>query len=303
MIDTRVRGLPGAKTTDEDVGALQRGWRYTGRFARRYPAGFAGAVMLVLTALIAVFAPLLTPYDPILQDIPNSFLAPSSAHWFGTDNFGRDVLTRTLFGARISLYVGFASVGFACLVGMPIGVASGYLGGAVDLVVQRIVDMLLGFPGLILAMVMVVALGSSTNNVAIAIAIVFSPRVVRLARSSTLSIKEEPYILAAQSIGATRLRIMLRHVLPNALAPVFVLATGYLGTAIVIEASLSFLGLGVPIPNPSWGLMIQNGASGNLESSPWMSVFPGLAMALVVFAFTFLGDALRDAFDPRLRGR
>ena len=299
MIQTGV-----AKGTFSGVerGPVYRVRRRLGIFARRYPLGFAGGVLLALMGTAAILAPLIAPHDPLIQDIPNRLTAPSSQYWLGTDNFGRDVLSRALYGTRISLYVGFASVSLATVVGMLIGIASGYLGGVVDLVLQRAVDMLLGFPGLILAMVMVVAMGASLNNVVLAIAVVFSPRVVRLARSSALSIKEEPYVLAAQSIGASHIRIMLRHILPNALAPVFVLATGYLGTAIVIEASLSYLGLGVPLPNPSWGNMIFAGSRGHLEAAPWLSVFPGLALALVVFSFSFLGDALRDAFDPRLRG-
>ncbi len=295
-------GVAKGTFVDLERGAIYRTRRQINSFARHYPLGFAGGALLVVMGIAAVLAPLIAPHDPLIQDIPNRLNAPSSQYWLGTDNFGRDVLSRTLYGARISLYVGFASVGLATVVGMLIGVASGYLGGLVDLLIQRVVDMLLGFPGLILAMVMVVAIGASLNNVVFAIAVVFSPRVVRLARSSALSIKEEPYVLAAQSIGASHIRIMLRHILPNALAPVFVLATGYLGTAIVVEASLSYLGLGVPPPDPSWGNMIFAGSRGNLEAAPWLSVFPGLALALVVFSFSFLGDALRDAFDPRLRG-
>ncbi len=299
MIQT---GVAKGTFVDLERGAIYRTRRQINSFARHYPLGFAGGVLLVMMGIAAVLAPLIAPHDPLIQDIPNRLNAPSSQYWLGTDNFGRDVLSRTLYGARISLYVGFASVGLATVVGMLIGVASGYLGGLVDLLIQRVVDMLLGFPGLILAMVMVVAIGASLNNVVLAIAVVFAPRVVRLARSSALSIKEEPYVLAAQSIGASHIRIMLRHILPNALAPVFVLATGYLGTAIVVEASLSYLGLGVPPPDPSWGNMIFAGSRGNLEAAPWLSVFPGLTLALVVFSFSFLGDALRDAFDPRLRG-
>ena len=295
-------GVAKGTFVDLERGVVYRTRRQIDSFARHYPLGFAGGVLLVLMGIAAVLAPLIAPHDPLIQDVPNRLNAPSGQYWFGTDNFGRDVLSRTLYAARVSLYVGFASVGLATVVGMLIGVASGYLGGLVDLLTQRVVDMLLGFPGLILAMVMVVAIGASLNNVVFAIAIVFAPRVVRLARSSALSIKEEPYVLAAQSVGAGHIRIMLRHILPNALAPVFVLATGYLGTSIVVEASLSYLGLGVPLPHPSWGNMIFAGSRGNLEAAPWLSIFPGLALALVVFSFSFLGDSLRDAFDPRLRG-
>ena len=302
MIQTGVAERVKGSFASAERGTAYRVRRQIASFARHYPLGFAGGAVLAVMGIVSVLAPLIAPYDPVFQDIPNRLLAPSGQFWLGTDIFGQDVLSRVLYGGRISLYVGFASVGLATVVGMPVGIASGYLGGAVDLVLQRAVDMLLGFPGLVLAMVMVVAMGASLNNVILAIAVVFAPRVVRLARSSALSIKEEPYVLAAQSIGASHIRIMLRHILPNALAPVFVLATGYLGTAIVVEASLSYLGLGVPPPDPSWGNMIYAGSRGNLEAAPWMSVFPGLALALVVFSFSFLGDALRDAFDPRLRG-
>jgi peptide/nickel transport system permease protein len=289
--------------SDRDLATFPRWRRRTIRAARRYPVGFAGGVVLVLFALAAVCAPWITPHDPLVQDIPNKLASPSGQYLWGADNFGRDVLSRVIYGARVSMYVGFVSVGLATFIGTPLGVASGYLGGIADLVIQRFVDMFLGFPGLILAMVMVVALGASLNNVALAIGVVFLPRVVRLARASALTVKEEPYILAALATGAGSLRIMLKHVLPNSLAPVFVLATGYLGTAMVVEASLSFLGLGVPPPDPSWGSMIRAGASGNLEGAPWLSMYPGLALAVVVFSVSFLGDALRDALDPRLRGR
>ena len=264
--------------------------------------GFAGGVVLGLFIVAAVLAPWITPHDPLIQDIPHKLASPSLQYLWGADNFGRDVLTRVIYGARVSLFVGFASVGIATFIGAPVGVASGYLGGITDLVIQRLVDMMLGFPGLILAMVMVVALGASLGNVTLAIGVVFLPRVVRLARSSALTVKEEPFVLAAHGTGASSIRIMLRHILPNSLAPVFVLATGYLGTAMVVEASLSYLGLGVPPPSPSWGSMIRAGASGNLESAPWLSMYPGLALAAVVFSVSFLGDALRDALDPRLRG-
>jgi peptide/nickel transport system permease protein len=302
MIETNVGGAVGRYVGTSDS-VVARWRRAIGRFARKYPLGFAGAIILIFMVLVAIFAPLLAPHDPYFQIIADKYASPSSTYLLGADNFGRDVLSRIIYGARTSLYVGFASVGIATLIGVPLGVASGYIGGAADLVTQRFVDMMLGFPGLILAMVMVVALGASTNNVALAIGVVFLPRVVRLARSSALAVKHEPFVLAAQSIGASHLRIMLRHILPNSLAPVFVLSTGYLGTAIVVEASLSYLGLGVPIPNPSWGSMIRAGSSGALEAAPWLSIYPGLALAIVVFSFSFLGDALRDALDPKLRGR
>jgi peptide/nickel transport system permease protein len=199
--------------------------------------------------------------------------------------------------------VGLLSVLLGTSSGLILGLTSGYVGGRFDLAVQRLVDIFMGFPGLIFAMILVVALGASINNVTLAIGITMAPRMTRLARSSALTVKEEVYILASQAMGASSLRILLRHVLPNSLAPVFVLATGSLGTAIIAESGLSFLGLGVPPPNPSWGGMLSEGAQGGMEVAPWLVLAPGAALSVVVFSFAFLGDALRDALDPRLRGR
>jgi peptide/nickel transport system permease protein len=237
------------------------------------------------------------------QDLYRRLTGPSQDFWLGTDTLGRDVLSRVVFGSRVALYVGILSVALGSIAGVSLGVASGYLGGWIDLSIQRTVDSFMGFPALVLALVFVAALGASVNNVILAIAVIFTPRMIRLARASTLSTKQEVYVLAAVATGCSSLRVMVRHVFPNCLAPVFVLATGYLGQAIVIEASLSFLGLGVPPPHPSWGGMLEYGARGYMETAPWLSMFPGLALASVVFAFIFFGDALRDHLDPRLRGR
>jgi peptide/nickel transport system permease protein len=262
-----------------------------------------GAVVLALLIAVAAAASLLATHNPTAQDGMNTLAPPGSDNWLGTDSFGRDLYSRIIFGARISLYVGFVSVLLGATVGTLVGVTSGYLGGKVDLLVQRVVDAFLGFPTLLLALIMMVALGGSINNVTLAIAIVFTPRFARLSRASALSVREEVYSLAAEAIGCRTMRIVLRHVLPNSLAPVFVLATGYLGQAIVTEAGLSFLGLGVPPPTPSWGGMLRQGADGYMEVAPGVSIFPGLALSIVVFSFAFLGDALRDILDPRLRGR
>ena len=296
-------GIPTAGSLEAALGAhRKRSWvRGLKRFAQRKPLGAVGGGLLLGLVLVAIGAPWVATHDYLMHDIPNRLVGPGRDYLFGTDIFGRDQFSRIVFGSRISLYVGLLSVALGTGVGIALGVASGYLGGKFDLIVQRFVDALLGFPSLVLVLVMVVALSPSLNSVTIAIAISFAPRVTRISRASTLSIREEVYVLAAQAIGTGTIRIMLRHVVPNSLAPVFVLATGYLGTAIVVEASLSFLGLGVPPPQPSWGNMLQFAARGFHEVAPWLAVYPGLALASVSFAFALFGDALRDVLDPRLR--
>ena len=271
-------------------------------FSRRKPLGAFGGFIVALVIFVAVFAPLIAPADPYTHNPSDSFSAPSLEYLAGTDIFGRDQLSRIIYGSRVSLFVGFASVIIGTSIGMLIGIASAFLGGKFDLVVQRFVDTMMGFPGLVLVLVMVVALGPSLLNVTLAIAFNYFDKVIRLARSSALSVKEEPYILAATAVGVSTWRIIWRHVTPNSLAPVFVLVTQQLGTAIVIEAGLSFLGLGVQPPNPSWGNMLQSAARGNMELTPWLAIYPGVALALVVFAFAVFGDALRDVLDPRMRG-
>ena len=272
------------------------------RFARRKPAGAVSAVVLILLALTALFAPMIATHDPIRDQVAAERLeAPSSSHLMGTDNLGRDVFSRVVYGARISLQVGFFAIGLGTTAGLIIGVLSGYLGGKLDLVVQRLVDVLMGFPFIILAMLLVVALGASLLNVGIALSVAIVPRMVRLSRSSTLSVKEEMYVLAAMTVGVSLPRMVLVHILPNTLGPVFVLATGALGGVIVAEAGLAFLGLGIPPPSPSWGGMLNVGARGYMEAAPWMVLFPGIALSVGVFTFALLGDALRDVLDPRLR--
>ena len=271
------------------------------RFARRKPLGAISAVVLILLALVALFAPLIAPYDPIEQIPGARLLAPSWDHLMGTDNLGRDVFSRVIYGARISLQVGFIAIGLGTVIGMIIGLVSGYVGGKLDMIVQRFVDVLMGFPFIVLAMLLVVALGTSLVNVSIALSVAIVPRVVRLSRSSTLSVKEEMYILAASTLGVSLRRMVFVHILPNTLGPVFVLATGALGGVIVAESGLAFLGLGIPPPTPSWGGMLTVGARGYMEAAPWMVIFPGLALSIVVFTFALLGDALRDVLDPRLR--
>ena len=271
-------------------------------FAREYPLGAAGGGVLLFLVFVAAFAPFIAPHEPLAQNLPNRLTGPSPQFYFGTDGFGRDMFSRIVFGARTSLYVGFFSVVLGTGVGVILGVASGYIGGKFDLLIQRLVDTLMGFPSIVLAMVMVVAPGASLNNVVIAIGITMTPRMIRLSRSTALTIKEEVYVLSAKAIGGSTMRIILHHVLPNGMAPVFVVATAALGSAIVAEAGLSFLGLGVPPPSASWGGLLRQGAVERMESAPWLAIFPGLALSSVVFSFALLGDALRDRFDPRLRG-
>lgn len=269
-------------------------------FVKVKPLGALGAVILLLMIAAAVFADQIAARDPLLQDIPNRLRSPGSEFLFGTDRFGRDMFSRVIYGTRVSLYVGLISVAVSTAAGGLIGIASGYLGGKPDLLMQRVVDALMAFPTLVMALIIVAAFGSSISNVIIAIVVALTPRMVRISRAQALSVREELYIVASQSIGVKPFRVMIRHILPNSLAPIIVLATGYLAEAVIAEAALSFLGLGVPPPDPSWGRMLQEGAREYLERAPWLTVFPGIALSLAVFGFTLFGDALRDVLDPRL---
>jgi peptide/nickel transport system permease protein len=272
-------------------------------FIRSKPLGALGGISLVLFVITAFFAPLIATHDQLAQDIPNRLHAPSVQFLFGTDHLGRDQFSRVAYGARISMYVGLLSVIIGTVTGTATGIASAYAGGRFDLLVQRFIDALQGIPSLVLVMALVVALGPSLNNVTIAIAIAFFPRMTRIARSQALTVKGVDYVLAARALGASPFRIALRHVTLNSLTPVIVLATGFLGNAIVTEAGLSFLGIGVPPPHPSWGRMLQLGVRGYQEAAPWLTIFPGLALTITVFGFNLFGDALRDSLDPRLRGK
>ncbi|MFH1141545.1 MAG: ABC transporter permease [Chloroflexota bacterium] len=265
---------------------------------RRNPLAATCAAILVITALVALFADVVAPHDPLAQDIPNRLKPPGGDFFLGTDNFGRDVFSRIVHGSQISLYVAVMSVLAGTVLGTSLGMASAYLGGWIDLVAQRVVDTLLGFPLLVLAVVMVVALGASTNTVVIALTVVLTPQMARLSRSRALSVREETYVIAARASGAGPLRIVLKHTLPHSLGPILAYATGWVGAALVAESALSFLGLGVPPPYPSWGGMLQEGRQ-YLEVAPWLTVVPGLALSITVLSFALLGDALRDALDPR----
>jgi peptide/nickel transport system permease protein len=277
------------------------------RFARRKPLGAVGGLIVLALILMALLAPVISPYDPrqIIREEHNRvpvYVAPGSAYLLGTDHVGRDILSRIIHGARISLYVGGGSVLLGVTGWFIVGVVSAYAGGAVDLLVQRIVDAMMAVPGLIIVLAIMAVLGSSLNNVIIAIGIGMLAPVVRTVRSQVLSVKEMEYVMAARAIGAPSARIILRHLMPNCLAIYLILSTYYLGFAIILEASLSFLGVGVPPDVPSWGGMLTAAAQGHVTRAPWAGIFPGLAIFLAVLGFNLLGDALRDVLEPRLRG-
>jgi peptide/nickel transport system permease protein len=270
-------------------------------FCKQRPLGALGAAVVLLNIVVAILANLISPYDPLATDYGAMLAAPSRSHWLGTDAFGRDVLTRILYGSRTAMLVGFSCAFVGATLGAVIGVASAYFGGKVDLLIQRVMDIFLSFPLIILALAVVAMLGTGLTNVIAAITVPMIPRAALVARSSALAIREMPYVDAARAAGFTHVRIILRHMLPNVMAPYLIMLTAFLGQAILLEASLSFLGLGVSEPTPAWGLMLRGAAVQFAESAPWMAVFPGLAISLAVFAFNLFGDALRDALDPRLR--
>ena len=278
------------------------GWRRLVFLAQRHLLGTIGLCIMLLFVCTAVFANLICRFDPLSIDSAHRLTAPGALHWMGTDSFGRDVWSRIVHGARISLAVGIGSTALGSSIGVMIGLASGYLSGWVDLVFQRVTDILQALPLLVLALVMTAALGPSLPNVMLAIAIPLIPTVARVIRANTLALRELPFIEAAKSIGMSETRIALRHVLPNTIAPLIVLATAQLGSTILTEASLSFLGLGIPEPYPSWGRMLSESAVEYVRTAPWLVIFPGIAISLAVFGTNLFGDALRDILDPRQRG-
>ena len=273
------------------------------RFARRQPLGTFGLVICIITIVIGGFAPWITPSDPNSGDPMDRLQGPSATHWFGTDPLGRDQWSRIAYGTRVSLYVAFFSIVIGTAAGYLLGIVGGYLGGKVDDTIQRLVDALLAFPSILLALALVSVLGAGLDKVIFAISVTLAPRAARVARGVVLSVKENVYIDAARVIGASPLRIMLRHILPNSMAPFLILASLALGGAILTEASLSFLGLGVPPPHASWGRMLSGAAQQFALLAPWLMIFPGAAIMLVVLGFNLFGDALRDIWDPKLRGR
>ena len=278
-------------------------------FAKRRPLGAVGALILLIMILVAVTAPLIAPFDPRSVHVRNKFADPGDVVektgerlWLGSDQLGRDTLSRLIYGTRISLYVSLISVSIGVTLGALLGIISAYFGGMVDLVLQRIVDALMAFPGLVLAMAVVAVAGASLQNVVLALVAIFLPGAARVVRSQALAIKETDYMLAGRASGATNLRLIFRHMLPNCMAPYLVFATANLGWAVVIEAGLSFLGLGTPPEVPSWGGTLSYAGQRYIEVSPWLVLFPSIAVSLAVFGFNLLGDALRDVLDPRLRG-
>ncbi|MBV9530425.1 MAG: ABC transporter permease [Bradyrhizobium sp.] len=283
------------------AGGKAHGWGRLAFLARRHLLGALGLAIMALFVLTAIFADLISRYDPLTVDSAHALARPDWRHWMGTDSFGRDVFSRIIHGARISLAVGLGSTALGAAIGVTIGLTSGYLSGWVDLVFQRLTDVLQALPLLVLALVMTAALGPSLPNVIIAIAIPLVPIVARVIRANTLALREQPFVEAAKSIGMSDMRIALRHVLPNTLAPLIVLATAQLGSTVLTEASLSFLGLGIPEPYPSWGRMLSESAAEYIRTAPWLVIFPGIAISLAVFGTNLFGDALRDILDPRLR--
>lgn len=277
---------------------LREGWQ---RF-RRHRAALAGLCLLLLLGGAASTAPLLTPYDPVRQSLSQALRPASAVHPLGTDHLGRDLLARLLYGGRLSLLIGFLAVGFGLVIGVPLGAVSGFQGGLTDLAIQRLADILLSFPGFLLALSLVATLGVGLQNAIISVGLSAVPSFIRLVRGSVLSIREQVYVEAAGALGQRRGAIVFRHVLPNAMAPVIVQATLSLGFAILVAAGLGFLGLGVQPPTPEWGTMLGE-AVNYLLSSWFIALFPGLAIFLAIMAFNLLGDGLRDIFDPRLRGK
>jgi peptide/nickel transport system permease protein len=284
------------------AGANVRGWMGSiFFFVRRYPLGAVGAVLMATFVVTAVFADQISTFDPFTTNARISLAPPGGEHVLGADFMGRDVFARIVYGARISLAVGVGATAMGCIIGVMIGLMSGFFGGWFDLIVQRLMDIMQSLPLLVMALVMAASLGPSLTNTIIAIAIPLVPNVARIIRSNTLSLREMPFVEAARAIGMSETRIAIVHVLPNTLAPLIVLATAQLGSAILVESALAFLGLGVPEPHPSWGRMLSESAAEYVRTAPWLVIFPGVAISAVVFGTNLFGDAIRDILDPRQR--
>lgn len=292
--------VPVPAFADQPVAAVSRA-RALWTVIRRKPLGMASAAVIVVIVLTAIFADVLAPYDPLSAQPEIRLAAPSWDHPFGTDDIGRDVFSRIIHGSRISLWVGLLAVGIGTLFGMIIGLACGYWEGHLDLALQRVMDAVQAIPGLILALAIVSVLTPNTTNAMLAIAMVIIPGNSRIVRGAVLAAKQNRYVEAAEAIGCRQPRILITHILPNVTAPILIIASIWLGNAILIEASLSFLGVGTQPPTPSWGLMLSSTGRAFMEQAPWLAIFPGLAISLAVLAFNLFGDTLRDAWDPKLR--
>lgn len=273
-----------------------RAWR---RF-RHHPPALIGLGIILTFVVLAALAPVISPYDPNAQNLADSIQGPSGEHWLGTDQLGRDIATRLMYGARISLLIGVLAVGIGLVIGVPLGMIAGYYGGWADLAISRFADMMFAFTSILLALTLVAVLGVSLQNVIIAVGISVIPVIIRLVRSSVLSLREEPYVEAARALGASNLRIITRHVFRNSLTPVLVHGTLSIGVSILLAAGLGFLGLGVQSPTAEWGTMLGEGRQ-FIFSAPHLTTFPGIAIFLAILAFNLLGDGLRDALDPRMR--
>jgi peptide/nickel transport system permease protein len=273
-----------------------------GQMLRRKPLGTAGGLIVLGMLLLAVFADVLTPYGYAETNLRERFIPISTAHWLGTDQIGRDVATRILYGARISLYVGFGAVAIACVIATVLGIFSAYWGGRVDILLQRVVDAWMAFPGLLILMSIMSLLGPSVLNITLVLGIAAGLRDSRIVRSVALSIRENTYIESARAMGSGHTRVTFVHILPNVIPTIIVIATTGLSTVILTEAALSFLGLGVPPPHPTWGGMLSLAGLDHMYRAPWLAIWPAVALSLAVFGFNMLGDALRDLLDPRLKG-
>ncbi len=269
---------------------------------KRHKLGIIGSVMVIVLILVSLFSHVIAPYSPLAMNPKDSLSAPCGKYWLGTDRFGRDQLSRLIYGTRISMGVSFGAIAIAIVFGVMIGLVSGYYGGLLDNIIMRLLDILFAFPILLLALMLVAVLGPSLENLTLTIGFLYHSRFARVVRGSVLSIKEKEFIEGARSVGARDISIILFFILPNVLSPVIVQATFNLSTAIMVEAALSFLGLGTQPPTPSWGLMMSESRR-FMEMAPWLAVFPGLAIIFAVLGFNLMGDALRDALDPRLSQR
>jgi peptide/nickel transport system permease protein len=292
-----------ATAADELPDANRSPLRAARQFIRRQPLGTAGLVIVLVMFAAGAMAGWIAPYDPEANDFTAMMQAPSWEHLLGTDQLGRDIFSRLVFGARTALLVGFSSAVVGGVIGLVLGVTSAYFGGWFDLVFQRVLDVLMAFPLIILALAVVAVFGTGVLNVIIAITVPLVPRCGRVVRASALAVREVPYVDAARALGFSHARIVLRHMVPNVVAPFLILLSAFVGQAILAEASLSYLGLGVQEPVPAWGLMLQGGAEEYATTAPWIAVFPGLAIVLTVLGISLFGDALRDAIDPKLRDR